>query len=92
MAKCWYPPVCSSNVPPATRSGKLKVATPSRLLAAVYHLAPQFAGFDQQDAQEVLHFLISQTTTENPKARERLTKLPLAELRQQALVKGEHHP
>lgn len=35
-------------------SGQLKVVTPSRLLGTVYDLAPRFAGFEQQDAQDFL--------------------------------------
>ena len=45
-------------------TGKLTVATPHKLLAAVYSLQPRFAGYEQQDAQDFLYFLLDQTMQE----------------------------
>eukprot|EP01048_Picozoa_sp_COSAG05_P012573 COSAG05_NODE_1270_length_5316_cov_3.177688_4_plen_636_part_00 len=45
-------------------TGKLLVATPHRLLAAVYKLQERFAGYEQQDAQDFLYFVLDQTVEE----------------------------
>ena len=45
-------------------SGKILLATPHRLLAAVYEHGPRFSGFEQQDAQDFYYFLLERTHDE----------------------------
>ena len=54
-------------------SGKILLATPHRLLAAVYEHGPRFSGFEQQDAQDFYYFLLERTHDELVRQLERRT-------------------
>jgi ubiquitin C-terminal hydrolase len=52
--------------------GKYDIIAPNQLKAIISKLAPRFAGYQQQDAQELLNFILNQMNDEYKSLHEKI--------------------